>query len=205
MLLLGLAPRLALAPRADAGLRVAVLTLVLLAVSRPALSLRVARPLGSALVGAGVFLLWILPDLLVPSWHSHWLFSNRFTGTMAGSIPVEARGDALFLALRAIRGVLLVPVIEELFWRGWLARWIDDPADFQRVPIGRMSRFAFWATVLLFASEHGALWDVGLLAGAAYNLWIRKTGSLGDVIVAHAVTNGLLAMYVVGWGRWEYW
>lgn len=205
MLLLGLAPRMALAPRLDAGLRVAVLTLVLVLVSRPVLSLRVGRPAGSVLVGVGVFLAWIVPDLLVPSWHHHWLFSNRLTGDMAGSIPAAARSDPVFLGLRALRGVVLVPVIEELFWRGWLARWIDDPTDFRRVVLGRMSHLAFWATALLFASEHGALWDVGLVAGIAYNLWIRKTGTLGDVIVAHGVTNGLLAVYVLGWGRWEYW
>ena len=101
--------------------------------------------------------------------------------------------------------VILVPIIEELFWRGWLVRWIDNPGDFTKVPLGSMSRLAFWATALLFASEHGSLWDVGLVAGLIYNVWMQRTRSLGDLIVAHGVTNACLSAYVVFGGKWNYW
>jgi membrane protease YdiL (CAAX protease family) len=57
----------------------------------------------------------------------------------------------------------------------------------------------------LFVSEHGELWDVGLAAGLAYNWWMRRTRSLGDLILAHAVTNACLSAYVLTSGRWEYW
>ena len=60
-------------------------------------------------------------------------------------------------------------------------------------------------TALLFASEHGAMWDVGLAAGLLYNFWMRRTRSLGDLILAHAVTNACLSAYVLSRGRWEYW
>ena len=62
------------------------------------------------------------------------------------------------LALRSARAALLVPVIEELFWRGWLPRVVQD-ADFRRVPLGRYTPLAFWATALLFASEHSTPHD----------------------------------------------
>ncbi|MCP5120381.1 MAG: CPBP family intramembrane metalloprotease, partial [bacterium] len=45
----------------------------------------------------------------------------------------------------------------------------------------------------------------GLVAGLIYNGWIDKTKRLGDCIVAHAVTNGVLSAYVIVAGKWEYW
>jgi hypothetical protein len=99
---------------------------------------------------------------------------------------------------------VLVPIIEELFWRGWLMRWLID-ADFRKVPLGSYSGRAFWITALLFASEHGPYWEVGLLAGIAYNWWILRTRTLGDCIIAHAVTNAALSAYVIAAGKWQYW
>ena len=63
--------------------------------------------------------------------------------------------------------------------------------------MGTWSAQAFWIVALLFASEHGPYWDVGLAAGALYNWWMLRTRSLGDLIVAHAVTNACLSAYVV--------
>jgi len=98
-----------------------------------------------------------------------------------------------------------VPILEELFWRGWLMRWIIDPQDFEKVPLGTFAPAAFWLTAILFASEHGSFWDVGLAAGIVYNWWMIRTRNLWDCIIAHAVTNALLAAYVIGAGQWQYW
>ena len=98
----------------------------------------------------------------------------------------------------------LVPILEELFWRGWLLRWLINP-DFQKVPIGKYTPLAFWSVALLFASEHGAYWDVGLAAGIIYNGWMIRSRSLADCILAHGVTNALLAAYVLLSGQWQYW
>jgi CAAX prenyl protease-like protein len=95
-------------------------------------------------------------------------------------------------------------VIEELFWRGWLMRYLVS-ADFQRVRLGTYTSLSFWLTAALFASEHGPYWDVGLLAGILYNWWVVRTGSLGDCILAHAITNLCLASYVLGLGQYQYW
>jgi CAAX prenyl protease-like protein len=64
---------------------------------------------------------------------------------------------------------------------------------------------AFWATAVLFATEHGPYWEVGLLAGVIYNWWMVQTRSLMDCMIAHAITNACLAIYVVAFGHWEYW
>ena len=99
---------------------------------------------------------------------------------------------------------LLVPVMEELFWRGFLMRWLINP-DFLSVRLGAYKASAFWIVAALFASEHGAYWDVGLLAGIVYNLWIIRTRNLLDSILAHATTNAVLAAWVVTGGHWQYW
>jgi CAAX prenyl protease-like protein len=157
----------------------------------------------SIALGLAVFALWVAPDLLVPGWRSHWLFQNGITGHLTTSIP-PAELTPVMLALRTMRASLLVPVIEELFWRGWLPRWLQD-TRFERVPLGRYSPFAFWATAALFALEHGPFWEVGLLCGIIYNWWMRRTRSLGDLVVAHAVTNLALSLYVIATGRWSVW
>lgn len=205
MLLLWLGPRLGMGPGAEATVRVGLLVGVLWLVSRPVLDLHLARPAASVAVGALVFAIWIAPDLLVPGWHHSPAFSNGVVGRFESSVPVDGRSDPLFLLMRAIRATLLVPIIEELFWRGWLPRWFERMDDFRKVPLGQYTPLAFWLTAILFASEHGSLWDVGLAAGVIYNEWMRRTRSLGDVMLAHGITNGLLSGYVLLTGRWEYW
>jgi hypothetical protein len=172
-------------------------------VSRPVLSFRAGFPLGSMGIGIGVFAIWILPDVLWGYRH-HWLFDNFITGHAASSIAPALRQNVIFLVLRVGVSVALVPVLEELFWRGWLMRWLIDK-DFLKVPLGTYARGAFWMVAVLFASEHGPYWEVGLAAGIVYNWWIIHTRNLADCMLAHAVTNGLLAAYVLMNGQWQYW
>jgi len=159
--------------------------------------------LPSILLGVAVCALWIAPDLLVPGWRDHIVFQNSITGHLKTSIP-PAELTPFMLALRTVRAVLLVPIIEELFWRGWLARWLQNQ-DFERVPLGRFTPMAFWATALLFAAEHGPFWEVGLACGIIYNWWIWRTRSLGDLILVHGVTNLALSLYVIATQKWVYW
>jgi len=186
----------------------AVMLAVLAILARPALSppsaLRLLNWPGSLLVGVVVFVIWIAPDLLFPAYRHHWLFENSFLGNPKGGLSPESQGSAVVLWLRSIRAVAIVPVVEELFWRAWLMRWLIS-ADFLSVPLGVWSAQAFWVVALLFASEHGSYWDVGLAAGVIYNWWMLRTKSLGDLILAHAAANACVSAYVVFAGRWEYW
>ena len=100
--------------------------------------------------------------------------------------------------------MVTVPILEELFWRGWLLRWMIHQ-EFTKVQIGAYTASAFWTVALLFASEHGPYWEVGLAAGLIYNWWLIRTKNLADCIVAHAVTNGALSAYVLLTGNWQYW
>jgi CAAX prenyl protease-like protein len=159
--------------------------------------------LPSILLGLAVCALWVAPDALIPGWRSHWLFQNSIVGHLKTSIPPQ-EFTPLMLGLRTARAALLVPVLEELFWRGWLPRWLQD-TKFSRIPLGQYTPFAFWATAVLFALEHGSFWEVGLLCGIIYNWWMRRTRSLGDLILVHAVTNLALSLYVIVTGRWTFW
>lgn len=184
--------------------QVLITSAILLLVSVRAFSWRAVRPFASMAVGIGVFVVWVAPDVLWPAYRHFWLFENSVTGSAASSLTTALRADYTFLAFRIFGTALVVPIIEELFWRGWLMRWIVSQ-DFTKVPLGVWSARAFWIVAALFAVEHGALWDVGLAAGILYNWWILRTKSLGDVIVAHGITNAVLSAYVIFAGRWEYW
>ena len=186
-------------------LRVLVVTAVVVVFSRGVLDLGVRNWLGTIALGVAVFVIWIGPDVLWPSYRSHWLFTNSITGEVKSSAPDHVRTSLLFIAFRVAGSTLLVPVVEELFWRGWLTRWIIDMDDFRRVPLGAYTAASFWVGSALFASEHGPFWEVGLIAGVAYNWWMLRTRSLGDCILAHAVTNGCLSAYVLASGKWQYW
>jgi uncharacterized protein len=184
-------------------LRDAVLIASIIGFSRRLIPRTAPQWLPSVGLGLAIFVLWIAPDALIPGWRSLWVFQNAVTGHVANSIPPREL-TSVMLVLRLARASLIVPVIEELFWRGWLPRWLQD-SRFNRVPLGEYTRFAFWATAVLFAAEHGPFWEVGLMSGIVYNWWMRRTRSLGDLMIAHAATNLALAVYVIVTERWMFW
>lgn len=178
---------------------------VLFGFSRHVIQLRASRRLETVIIGVAVFLIWVGPDLLFPAYRQHWLFQNAIFGQLSPStIPESVMKSPLVLWPRILQAVVFVPILEELFWRAWLMRWLISP-QFGKVPLGAYQAGAFWITAALFASEHGPYWDVGLIAGVAYNWWMVRTRSLGDCILAHAVTNACLCGYVVATRHWEYW
>ncbi len=185
-------------------LRFAVPLIVIIAVSRQALGFRLVAPVASIALGVAVCVLWVGPDILFPNWHQHWLFSNSVLGHPLSTATPAQKSDILFIVFRVLVSVVTVPILEELFWRGWLMRWIIDN-DFERIPLGTYNTKAFWIVAVLFASEHGSFWDVGLLTGIIYNWWMVRTKSMWDCILMHAVTNGCLAWYVLHYDRWVYW
>ena len=184
--------------------RVILLAAVIWFFSRPVLDLTMPHWPGSIALGLAVFFVWVAPDVILPGYREHWIFQNSLTGKVASSVPEELRADPMVLIFRALRASIIVPIVEELFWRGWLMRWLIRN-DFLTVKLGEYARDAFWITAALFAVEHGAFWEVGLLAGVAYNWWMVRTKSLGDCILAHGVTNAVLSAYTVFGGHWQYW
>jgi len=153
-----------------------------------------ARPALAALAtGVAVLVLWISLD-------AGWMIVGRPSGF---DPRVGGRVDWVLVAIRIAGAALVVPVMEELFWRSFLMRWVDDP-DFESVEPSQLSTKSFVITVLLFGFEHN-LWLAGIVAGVAYGLLYMRHRNLWSPILAHAVTNGLLGVWVVRTGNWAYW
>jgi CAAX prenyl protease-like protein len=155
-------------------------------------------------LGVAVFLIWVGPDVLWPAYRQSWLFNNGLVGSPKSSLPPGTRVNVAFILFRVLASVVNVPLLEELFWRGWLMRWLIAK-DFQKVPLGTYTAQSFWLVAVLFAAEHGSYWDVGLITGIIYNWWMIRTRSLSACMLAHAVTNACLAAYVLTRDQWQYW
>jgi CAAX prenyl protease-like protein len=160
--------------------------------------------LGSLIVGAAGFFLWIAPDVSIAGYRHHPWFENQLFGKFVPGLSKAARTQPAVLWLRALRAIALAPAAEELFWRAWFMRWLVRD-KFLELPLGTYSPLSFWLVALLFGMEHGPQWDVGIVAGILYNGWMVRTKSLGDLILVHAMTNACLSAYVLTTGKWEYW
>lgn len=149
----------------------------------------------SLLTGLFAFLVWISLD---------WSFN--LAGAGSGFDPTLFPAGALRLYMTAVRvagAVLVVPVMEELFWRSFLLRYLISP-DFESVPLGAFTWGSFLAASLLFGLEHHEVM-AGVVAGALYSLILYRTRSLAHCVLAHAVTNLALACYVLRTGNWYFW
>ena len=109
------------------------------------------------------------------------------------------------VALRFIRLVVLVPFVEEIFWRGFLLRYFIRE-DFEKVPPGTFTWLSFGIVTVGFCLEHQlADYPAALLTGALFNLVYYRTRSLSSCILAHAVANFLLGIYIMRTGQWGFW
>jgi CAAX prenyl protease-like protein len=149
---------------------------------------------GSLALGVLVFVLWINMD---------WKFATfgDNPGFDPGSVGSNSRNFLIFF--RIMGAVLVVPVMEELFWRSFLLRYIIDP-DFTAVRIGTFTLSSFLIAAVLFGFEHHLIL-AGIMAGMAYSLLLYWSRSLIHCVLAHGVTNLLLAFYVLASGNWQFW
>lgn len=191
-------------PQTNYAIRFFVVFTVLAFLSRQVIPLRPSHFWGSAALGVALFAIWVGPDVLWPPYRESSLFNNRIVGAPKSSLPEGVTAGLTFIIFRLLSSVVNVPVLEELFWRGWLMRWLIS-RDFLKVALGTYTRPSFWLVAALFACEHGSYWDVGLIAGIVFNWWMVRTRSLADCILSHAVTNACLAAYVIVRGQWQYW
>ena len=110
----------------------------------------------------------------------------------------------LFLTLRFILLALLVPVVEELFLRGWLVRWVEDP-NWERINLKDVGWKALMTPSIYGVLTHPSEAIAAFLWFGLVTLLMRRTGNLWDCVVAHAVTNLLLGIYVVQFEAWHLW
>jgi uncharacterized protein len=149
----------------------------------------------AVVVGIAVFAIWIQLD-------AAWMQLGAAT---ASFVPLDAAGQPIWtlIALRLVGAALVVPVMEELFWRSFLMRWVQHPG-FERVDPQTVGLRAIVLSTFIFTLAH-TLWLAAVVAGLAYAWLYRRTGKLWTSVIAHAVTNGLLGIWVIWSGRWEFW
>jgi CAAX prenyl protease-like protein len=109
-----------------------------------------------------------------------------------------------WIAVRVVAAVVTVPIAEELAFRGYLARRLMD-REFDQVAFSALRAAAIAISSVMFGLMHGAQWGVGIVAGVAYALVVKRTGRFGDAVVAHATSNLLLAVWVLSRGDWGLW
>src|SRR6056297_2477967 len=101
---------------------------------------------------------------------------------------------AVWAVLRILGTVALVPVIEELIFRGYVQARLD-----RGTPLSRVAAIAVSAG--LFALVHGR-WIEAALAGIVFSLLYMRHGRLADAMAAHASANALIAAVALWRGDW---
>lgn len=151
------------------------------------------------LIASTVFVLWISPQ--------------QFFGLPARTIgfnPESIFGNQApvywsSILFRFLRLVAVVPLIEEIFWRSFLLRFVIDE-HFERVPFGKFTWLSFGIVTLAFTFSHSRPdWPAALIAGVLYNLVAYRTRSLASCVLAHATTNLLLGIWIMQTRQWGFW
>jgi hypothetical protein len=171
--------------------------------------------LTSIIAGLVVFILWINMDWTFGSlleWlqrYCSWItrdWISSSSGTPHGYDPYKVQGvgsRSFLVASRLTGAAIIVPLMEELFWRSFLLRYLIKN-NFTSVAVGTFTWGSFVAVAVLFGLEHDYVF-AGVMAGVAYNLLAVYTGSIAQCVLSHAVTNLILGIYVLTTGRWQFW
>jgi len=147
-------------------------------------------------IGVAVFIIWIGLERVTARPEAR----SSIAGALGG-MPAGLAGAWLFF--RVVGSVVTVPIAEELAFRGYLLRRLIS-ADFDRLTLVRFTWLSFLLSSVLFGALHGR-WLAGTVAGMCYALAMYRRGKVADAVIAHAVTNALIAADVLILGNWGLW
>ena len=160
-----------------------------------------------ALMGVAGLVLWLALDWLqgvIPGLNA---MVASLLGNREGFQPFETHGVTLhsiaFVLVRLTGLALVVPIMEEIFWRGFLARYLIDE-KFTQVRQGTFTTQSFWIVTAAFVAVHPELL-AALAWGALINWLYKQTGNVWACVVMHAVTNLLLGGWILTTGDWRLW
>ena len=165
----------------------------------------------AVVVGIAIFALWVGLDSIVPNQQEIWiklgLSKAPETAAPAWNPFLQfGAGSALgwfFVVVRIAGSSIVVPPLEEMFYRSFLYRWIAKP-DFTTLRVGDFLPKSFLLTAVVFGLAHNE-WLAGIFCALAYQGLVCWKQRLGDAMTAHAITNFLLGVWVVGRGAWNFW
>lgn len=178
-----------------------------------------------AVVGIFVAFLWIMPETLwlfshcrsASLFYHRWLimplgdWPDYFAPSVFPMLPDGASGLTFSPACagwplavtRLLGSAFVISAAEEFFFRSFLYRWLCG-RNWRLLPLSGFEAQPFWIVVAVFACEHDR-WFLGAVAGIAYGWLTIRSGRVGPSIVAHIVTNFLLGIYVLVFGRYGFW
>ena len=172
------------------------------------------------LVGTGVFGLWVGLDGLYPSLDTllRWIlcpvlrplgFEGWCQATAVPLTPWDPRTQFagptawMFIITRLVGATLVVPPLEEVFYRSFLYRYLVKP-EFDQVPLRCFKWVPLMVTSAIFGLAHHE-WLAGIFCGLLYQGLVLRKGRLGEAMTAHAITNFLLGIWVIWKGAWHFW
>ncbi|GAA4585715.1 CAAX prenyl protease-related protein [Rubritalea spongiae] len=180
---------------------------------KPARGLLLATVLG--IVGIG---LWILPTHLFDvlgytednvGFLEHLGLMPRRDGFNPSELEVEfgAIGVWTSTIFRFLRAVVIVSLVEEIFWRGFLMRFIIDPdGNYWKKPFGEFHWKSYLIVTACFMGIHAPVDYVGaFFFGSLMYFLAVKTKSLTACVLMHAVANLIMGMYALQFGKYGLW
>ena len=152
-------------------------------------------------IGLWVFFIWVGLDPFYPKFS--FLFKegdpwNPFKQFGAGSVT-----GWFFVAVRTLGSAIIVPPLEETFYRSFLYRYFVR-LNFTEMPFNTLHWLSLVVTSLLFGFVHYQ-WLAGFLCGLSFQWLVLRKNRLGDAMTAHAITNFLLGVYIPWRGAWHFW
>ena len=159
---------------------------------------KLRQPAFVVAVGIAICVLWVSPQMFFG-------FAPRTEGFNPNVFANQSPLYWSTIVLRFLRLVVVVPFVEEIFWRGFLLRYLIDE-KFYTVPFGKFSPLSFWGVSAAFALSHSMPdWVAAFITGMAYNAVAYRTKSLASCVLVHAVTNLLLGLWIMRTGQWGFW
>jgi uncharacterized protein len=152
----------------------------------------------AVVVGVAVFLVWVGLDGHYP------LLAAR--AEAFNPERTYGPGSALalvFIAVRTLGSSLIVPPLEEVFYRSFIYRYLIK-SDFLKINLGHFDLRAFLIAGVVFGIGHYE-WLPGILCAFAYQGLVCRKDRLGDAMTAHAITNFLLALWVITRHAYYFW
>ena len=145
-------------------------------------------------VGVAVFIIWAIA--------THFFTQQKAMPPALAAMPPILR--ELWIAIRIAASAIIVPIAEELAYRGFLLRRLVA-ADFEKVPFQSAGGWALLVSSTAFGLGHGSMWLPGIIAGVLYGAVLMRTGRMGEAVAAHATTNASIAAWVLFGNEWQLW